>query len=263
MSAARVVAGVVAGLVVGGLVAVTLDSNQRAAQETPLATVTAPPSPEAVNSITADAASSLESEFPSALYSIDAPDSPWVVVNKQRPLNPQDYVPVDLVDVAGVPGGATGQLRTEAAQAMTDLHTAAEQGGVPFRISTAYRSKGFQESLYADAVARIGRSNAELLVARGGYSEHQTGWAADVYTTFACRTEACFADDPAGKWLADNAHTFGFVVRYPEGGTDITGYVYEPWHLRYVGTLLAEELIRTQTDTLEEFFGLPAAPDYD
>jgi D-alanyl-D-alanine carboxypeptidase len=77
-----------------------------------------------------------------------------------------------------------------------------------------------------------------------------------------CPLKACFADTDQGKWLAANAYKWGFILRYPNGMTNITGYEFEPWHYRYVGIELATEMHTTGIKTLEQFFGLPAAPDY-
>jgi D-alanyl-D-alanine carboxypeptidase len=77
-----------------------------------------------------------------------------------------------------------------------------------------------------------------------------------------CALQACFADTPQGLWLAANAWKYGFMLRYPNGKTPITGYEFEPWHYRYVGLELAAELHTTGIQTLEEFFGLPPAPTY-
>jgi D-alanyl-D-alanine carboxypeptidase len=77
-----------------------------------------------------------------------------------------------------------------------------------------------------------------------------------------CPLEACFAETDQGKWLAANAHKWGFILRYPNGMTSITGYEFEPWHYRYVGVSLATAMHDTGIQTMEEFFSLPAAPDY-
>jgi D-alanyl-D-alanine carboxypeptidase len=77
-----------------------------------------------------------------------------------------------------------------------------------------------------------------------------------------CALDQCFADTDQGRWLAANAYRWGFVLRYPNGMTNITGYEFEPWHYRYVGVALATEMHTTGIPTLEQFFGLPAAPDY-
>ncbi|WP_350223890.1 M15 family metallopeptidase [Pseudarthrobacter sp. efr-133-R2A-89] len=89
--------------------------------------------------------------------------------------------------------------------------------------------------------------------ARAGHSEHQTGLAVDISDgSGACSFEPCFAEQPAAVWAAANAHRFGFIVGYPPGDEAITGYAYEPWHLRYVGVEPATE-IHDQDITLEEF----------
>ena len=99
--------------------------------------------------------------------------------------------------------------------------------------------------------------------ARPGFSEHQTGLAVDVGMANAtCEVDQCFGATPAGKWVAANGYKYGFIVRYPQGLSDITGYEYEPWHLRYVGVGLATEMHNKAVQTLEQFFDLPAATDY-
>ncbi|BDZ54481.1 hypothetical protein GCM10025870_15540 [Agromyces marinus] len=73
----------------------------------------------------------------------------------------------------------------------------------------------------------------------------------------------CLADTAEGQWLRDNAHRFGFLLRYPADKVDVTGYQFEPWHFRYIGTELALEMREKGITTLEEFFGLPPAPNYE
>jgi D-alanyl-D-alanine carboxypeptidase len=77
-----------------------------------------------------------------------------------------------------------------------------------------------------------------------------------------CDVDQCFADLPAGKWIAAHSYEYGFLLRYPADKVAVTGYQYEPWHLRYIGKALASELHKDHIKTLEEFFGLPAAPGY-
>ncbi len=94
-------------------------------------------------------------------------------------------------------------------------------------------------------------------VARPGYSEHQTGLAADVSRADgACELKACFSQTAEGQWLATRAWDYGFILRYPEGKEMATGYEYEPWHIRYVGVELARA-VRDSGQTLEEFARLP------
>jgi len=130
-------------------------------------------------------------------------------------------------------------------------------------VSSAYRSYSYQVSLYGKYVRDQGQSVADTQSARPGYSEHQTGLAVDVEPyDQQCDVEQCFADLPAGKWIAANAYKYGFIIRYTKDKTHVTGYEYEPWHVRYVGVELATEMHNQHIETLEEFFGLPAAPDY-
>lgn len=199
--------------------------------------------------------------FSKHTYLLDTPVSPWIVINKIRPLDPQDYVPPELSKLSGLPGGDQF-LIPEAADALRALHAAADAEGAGFRISTAYRSYEQQLGIFNSYVSRWGRERAENYAARPGYSEHQTGRAVDIYTTQECKLLACFADTAAAKFVAAHAHEYGFIVRYPEGKTDVTGYDYEPWHLRYVGVELATEMFTYGPYTLEEFFELPAAPHY-
>lgn len=193
-------------------------------------------------------------------HSIDAPESIWVVVNKQRPLDPIDYEPSDLVGT-GVPGG--GELAEEAALALRDMHAAAREDGAPFSVSTAYRSYNFQKGLFQQYVASDGVAAAERYSARAGYSEHQTGLSVDLFDpSEGCHLKRCFGTTDAGKWLYANAADYGFIERYPDGETDTTGYKWEPWHWRYVGVELAQYMRDEDISTLEEVFDLPPAPSY-
>lgn len=205
--------------------------------------------------------------FDKTQFSIDDPASPWIVANKQRPLNPTDYAPNDLT-VPEVPlkyeaGSMETELRAEAATALQDLFAGAEKNGQPLILVSAYRSYAYQDNLFNHYVNTQGLETALNQSARPGHSEHQTGWAADVGAlSRGCEIEECFGEMSEGKWVAANAYKYGFIVRYPQGLTDTTGYDYEPWHLRYVGKDLAAEMQRSGVSTLESFFGLPAAPEY-
>ncbi|WP_062389418.1 M15 family metallopeptidase [Demequina iriomotensis] len=226
------------------------------ASSTPASTPEA--SPTSTGTLTPTPAPS-EAAFDLTARSIDRPGSLWVVVNKRRPLDPEDFAPSDLVSVAEVPGGAT--MREDAAAAMTALYRAAMEEDAGFAITTAYRDHALQESLYDGYVSSRGQEQADRFSARPGYSEHQTGLAADIRAG-GCDLTACFADTAAGRYVASHAWEHGFIVRYPDGAEDVTGYIYEPWHLRYVGTALAAYLHEEGIATLEEAFDLPAAPDY-
>lgn len=201
--------------------------------------------------------------FDTTQHSIDDPASIWVVSNKLRPLTPLDYAPQDRV-TANVPFTANAVMRAAAAMAIEQMFAAAaSEGGGAMQVQNAYRSFDTQAALHASLVARLGQEKARAQSARPGFSEHQTGLAVDIMALpQSCSIEACFGETPQGIWLAENAWRFGFVLRYPSDKTAVTGYIYEPWHFRYVGMELSTEMQESGVTTLEEFFGIPAAPDY-
>jgi zinc D-Ala-D-Ala carboxypeptidase len=207
-----------------------------------------------------------QTSFDKTKHSLDNPSSLWVVVNKQRPLHPQDFVPNDLVfpKVAlRVPGNESMQIRKPVAIALEQMFSDAKKDGLKLRLSSGYRSYLYQVSLYNSYTASGSQQKADRVSARPGYSEHQTGLAADIEPESGkCTIQKCFANTPEGKWLAANVHKYGFIIRYATNKTSITGYVPEPWHIRYIGKDLALEMHNTDIETLEEFFGLPAAPGY-
>jgi len=201
--------------------------------------------------------------FDPARFSIDDPASLWVVVNKLRPLSLASYSPGDLVR-ANITATQDMLMRAETAAAAEAMFAAAQsEAGLALRLESAFRSFESQTRIYNGWVNSLGQAGADLTSARPGHSEHQTGFAIDIGAVPAsCSLDQCFADTPQGQWLAANAYRFGFTLRYPNGMTPTTGYEFEPWHYRYVGLELAAELHTTGIPTLEEFFGLPAAPDY-
>lgn len=153
-------------------------------------------------------------------------------------------------------------LQTEAEQAYYQLQTAAKNAGIlgefenKLVIKSAYRAWSDQNYIFNNYVKRDGLDQAMTYSARPGHSEHQTGLAMDLLTssTVESKTEKF---KPALDWLSDNAYKYGFILRYPEGKTHLTGYIFEPWHYRYVGTELAETLYNGgDWITLEEYFGL-------
>lgn len=196
------------------------------------------------------------SPSPDAVPDLDDPASLAVVVNKRRPLHPEDWAPAALEDVEG------RALRPGAAAAARAMLAAARADGVPIRIVSGYRSYGEQSRTYAGWVAQKGREAADTVSARPGHSEHQTGLALDVGDGSGCDLQVCFEGTAAAAWVAEHGPEHGFVVRYPWGEHGTTGYWYEPWHLRYLGPERAQELVGSGAATLEEFSGLPPAPDY-
>jgi D-alanyl-D-alanine carboxypeptidase len=196
-------------------------------------------------------------------FSLTDPTSYWVVVNKLRPLSPLAYAPGDLVTVP-VAHDNPAVMRSVASAALVAMFAAgAAEGAGQMQVQSSYRSYPTQVAVYNGWVRSLGQAQADRQSARPGFSEHQTGLAVDISTVpLSCSLAACFGTTPQGEWLAANAWRFGYLLRYPADKTQITGYEYEPWHFRYVGVALATEMHKEGVETLEEFFGLPAAPDY-
>jgi zinc D-Ala-D-Ala carboxypeptidase len=200
--------------------------------------------------------------FDKTTHSLDEASSLWVIVNKHRPLEPLEYAPDGLVAVA-VPGNYSPLLREDAALALEELFADATEDGVSLVVQSTYRSYSLQQRIKRASVERHGQEVSDGRSARAGYSEHQTGLAVDLTNPDGtCTLLECFADTEEGRWLAENSWRHGFVLRYLENASPTTGYVYEPWHFRFVGTELASEIWNQGYPTLEEFFGLPPAPDY-
>lgn len=206
-----------------------------------------------------------EKGFDKQQYSLDDPTSQWVIVNKLRPI-PVTFVPDLIVPDVQLRLSAQDeqmQINTTTAPAVKEMFTAAKNDGVNLVFGSGYRSTTQQQKFYDAYVAKDGKAGADTYSARPGYSEHQTGFAFDITSPDGkCHLEICWADTPEGQWIASNAYKYGFVIRYPKGNKSITGYQYEPWHVRFVGQDLAKEINQTNK-TLEEFFDLPPAPNYD
>ena len=196
-------------------------------------------------------------------WNLDDPASLTVIVNKHRPLTPMAFEPGDLVSPSiASSSGRTELLRAPAAEDLNRLAGAAKVAGVPFLILSAFRSYDTQVGTYNSWVSSLGRAQADIASARPGFSEHQTGLAVDIGDSGNCNLRGCFAEQPAGQWVKDNCHRFGFVVRYQPGMQQISGYQPEPWHLRYLGIEVASDVVSSGKKTLEDYFGLAAAPDY-
>lgn len=146
-----------------------------------------------------------------------------------------------------------GNGLTSATQsAFGKMNADAKSLGLSLWIASGYRSYWTQNTLYNNYVASDGKEEADTYSARPGYSEHQTGLAFDLNSV-----EDSFANTDEGKWVKDNCYRYGLIIRYPKGKESITGYIYEPWHLRYVGVELATKLYNDgDWITLEEYFGI-------
>ena len=155
-----------------------------------------------------------------------------LIANKTYSL-PKDYNP--------------GKILPDAQAAFNTMQADAKKAGLSLTICSGFRSYDYQNQLYNGYVARDGKAAADTYSARAGHSEHQTGLAMDInYASSA------FTNTPEAKWLAANCYKYGFILRYPKGKESITGYMYESWHVRYLGKDLAKEVYDSGL-TLEEF----------
>lgn len=196
--------------------------------------------------------------------SLSDADRQWVVVNKKRPYDPVDYRPGDLVMPDDVRALEDSAVRRPAADALTSMVRAATGAGVgEIGYLSAFRSYATQQQTYAGRVAVGGVEEADRESARAGFSEHQSGLAVDIVPcNRTCGTLDDVAGSSQGAWVRDHAWEYGFITRYDIGRIDVTGYEPEAWHLRYIGPELAKAYHDGGYTTLEEFFGLPAAPTY-
>jgi D-alanyl-D-alanine carboxypeptidase len=209
---------------------------------------TAKPAPDQVTTAPGDQAPPPPT-FDRTAHSTTDPSSIWVIVNKTHPISPSDFRP-QIAIVRGY------QVAPAAADPLTRLLDDGDRQGLGLKIASAFRSYDYQRHVHDGLVASEGAAAADDISARPGYSEHQTGLAVDLVTLSGsgCDLDQCFAQTPAGRWLAANAWRYGFIVRYQRATTAITGYAPEPWHLRFVGRVLAAQLHDTGVATLEQFF---------
>ncbi|WP_226658229.1 M15 family metallopeptidase [Pseudalkalibacillus hwajinpoensis] len=196
-------------------------------------------------------------EKKSGNLTVTNPDSIYVVANKERNL-PSDFVPKNLVepDVSSyAPKDDPKRLMVqEAATALEDMFAGAKDDGFELKAVSGYRSYERQEAIFAYNAEQRGEEVANQVSAQAGQSEHQTGLTMDISTpSLGSSLTEEFGNTPEGQWVAEHAHEYGFVVRYLKGKEDITGYQYEPWHVRYVGKEAATEVHKAGV-TLEEFF---------
>ena len=187
------------------------------------------------------------------------PESITVLVNRAF-LLPEDYVPAALTKVK-IPFDTDyisekNLLRGEAAMQLQKLFKAAKKKKIILTGVSGYRSYARQKSVFDESAKQNGQSHADKYCALPGSSEHQTGLAVDISTPeIGNALEVSFADTKAGKWVAKYSYKYGYVIRYPKGKSKITGYNFEPWHLRYVGLKTAKYLYENHL-TLEEFYNV-------
>ena len=194
------------------------------------------------------------------------PKSITVFINKEYYL-PKDYVPDNLV-VPNITFDITGSserkfMRVEAALAIEKMFAAALEDGFTLYGISGYRSYSRQKEIFLNNIVHKGKKHTLKYSAAPGTSEHQTGLAMDVSSkSVRFKLVTSFAKCDEGKWLAENAYKFGFIIRYPMDQYELTGYSYEPWHIRYVGEDLANYLY-VNNMSLEEYYKYEASEDFN
>ena len=172
-----------------------------------------------------------------------------ILCNKEFMLG-EHYAPTDLV-VPNVPlahpaGNEPSHMREEGARALEVMFEDAKEAGLEeLYLVSGYRSYDYQYNIFHTSMKNRGKEHTEKYMAKPGHSEHQTGLTADISTQSAgLALEESFEDTKEGKWLAKNAHKYGFILRYPKDRVETTGYAYEPWHFRYVGADISEYMYK-------------------
>lgn len=178
-----------------------------------------------------------------------------LLVNRSNRLE-KSYIPKSLtipnVRFISYADPKVKKMDATAAKALENLFNTAKKERINLLAVSGYRTYSYQEMLYNNKVASSGRVEADKYVAQPGASEHNTGLAMDVLSDEYSSLDEVFEQTQAYKWLKNNCHKYGFIIRYQKGKENITGYNYEPWHLRYVGISEATE-ISQKNITLEEY----------
>ncbi len=204
---------------------------------------------ELAKDVVANVNSGIDSEFYTNVENTDTTKENLMLVNKYHKLS-ANYVPSNLVTVESKYGRPL-QMDKTAYEAFKKMWQVANKSGLHINVRSPYRSYDTQKSLYERYASVDGYDEADTYSARAGYSEHQTGLAVDVVAK----------DDDLGnfentkefEWIKNNAHKYGFIMRYPKGKEYLTGYMYEPWHYRYVGVEVATD-IYNKGITFEEYY---------
>ena len=197
----------------------------------------------------------LDYDFYSHISEISDPSDLLVLCNKYNQL--PDYTPESLTDVPVgyyVEDGKSYKMSQVALDAFIEMANAAAKDGVSLKIISGYRTYSYQEGLYNRYVNNHGKDAADTFSARPGHSEHETGLACDINDV-----SDAFENTDAFQWLSENAADYGYIMRYPKGLESETGYMYESWHYRYVGSDIAKT-IKAQNLTYDAYYAMYVLP---
>ena len=185
-----------------------------------------------------------------AIKDTDTSKGTMMLVNKFYHLN-ENYAPENIVDASKTYAYDENSATEETLSAFKKMWVKAKSEDINLIITSSYRTYKDQDKIWNSYAIRNSEEWADAYAARAGYSEHQTGMALDIVTYKS--TMDNFDETPEAKWLADNAYKYGFILRYPKGKENLTGYDYEPWHYRYVGVENAKKIYK-EGITFEEYY---------
>ena len=194
--------------------------------------------------------SNLDTPFYENYESTDTSKDTLMIVNKHYKIE-NNYKPDNLVTVLSE-HGYPNKIRADVYEEFKKMYNAAKNDNVSIFIASPYRSYSDQNSLYTYYVNTDGKQNADTYSARPGFSEHHTGLAMDLIPEYGLDLDT-FENSDGFKWMQENAYKYGFILRYPKDKEYITGYIYEPWHYRYVG-ISAATTIKNEGLTFEEYY---------
>ncbi len=194
--------------------------------------------------------SNLDYDYYTNTKNADLKKNTLILVNKYYALD-KDYEPDNMVKIEAK-YGVQQYLQKEAYDAFKKMADDAKKEGLTLYITSPYRSYQTQNKLYNNYSAKDGKELADTYSARPGYSEHQTGLAADIVSGPG-KSLASFENTKEFKWIKSHAHLYGFILRYPKGKEKLTGYQYEPWHYRYLGVDTASKIYSSGL-TYEEYY---------
>ena len=194
--------------------------------------------------------SNLDTPFYENYESTDTSKDTLMIVNKHYKIE-NNYKPDNLVTVLSE-HGYPNKIRADVYEEFKKMYNAAKNDNVSIFIASPYRSYSDQNFLYTYYVNTDGKQNADTYSARPGFSEHHTGLAMDLIPEYGLDLDT-FENSDGFKWMQENAYKYGFILRYPKDKEYITGYIYEPWHYRYVG-ISAATTIKNEGLTFEEYY---------
>ena len=192
-----------------------------------------------------------DKDYYTNIKNTDITKNELMINNKYYKLS-KDYTPNDLVDIKNwYSYGDNNKLRKIAYESFINMYEAANKNNIKLIINSSYRTYDEQDKIYNEYLSKKSKEYADSYAARPGHSEHQTGLAIDIITPGY--NEENFETSETFKWLQDNSYKYGFILRYPKDKIEITGYNYESWHYRYVGTEVAT-IIHENDITFDEYY---------